>query len=138
MSRKDVFHDSVRRGLEKDHWHISSDPLKLEWEDFKVKIDIAAERLIAAEREEEKIAVEVKSFVSASPVSDFHVALGQFLNYRMMLEIKEPERELYLAVPLETYETFFQGSFMQAVTKRYSLKIIVYEPTSEEIVKWIS
>lgn len=29
----------------------------------KVKIDLAAERLIAAERGEEKIAVEIKSFI---------------------------------------------------------------------------
>ncbi|PZO12329.1 MAG: fatty-acid oxidation protein subunit alpha [Leptolyngbya foveolarum] len=137
MSRRDVFHESVRRGLEKEQWSISSDPLRLEWEDFKVKIDIAAERLIAAEREEEKIAVEVKSFISASPVSDFHVALGQFLNYRLMLEVKEPDRKLYLAVPLETYETFFQGEFMQVTTERHKLRILVYEPMLEEIVRWI-
>ncbi|MBE9063749.1 element excision factor XisH family protein [cf. Phormidesmis sp. LEGE 11477] len=110
----------------------------LSWEDFKVKIDLAAERLIIAERKEEKIAVEVKSFISASPVSDFHVALGQFLNYRMMLEIEEPDRKLYLAVPLEIHATFFQGSFMKAAVKRHSLKIIVYEPTVEEIVQWIN
>ncbi len=102
-----------------------------------MKIDIAAERLIAAEREEEKIAVEVKSFISASPVSDFHVALGQFLNYRLMLEVKEPDRKLYLAVPLETYETFFQGEFMQVTTERHKLRILVYEPMLEEIVRWI-
>jgi len=137
MSRKDVFHLSVRRGLEKEQWHISSDPLKLEWQDYKVKIDLAAERLIAAERGEEKIAVEVKSFVSTSPVSDFHVALGQFLNYKMSLELMEPSRELYLAVPVEVYETFFQSPFPKAVTERYKLKIIVYEPTLEEIIQWI-
>ena len=68
---------------------------------------------------------------------NLHVALGQFLNYRMMLEIKEPDRELYLAVPLEIYNTFFQGPFLKAVTERYKLKIIVYEPTLEEIVQWI-
>lgn len=81
MSAKDLFHDAVRRGLEKDQWQISSDPLELEWEDVTVKIDLAAERLIAAERGEEKIAVEIKSFISPSPISDFHTALGQFLNY---------------------------------------------------------
>ena len=54
MSRKDVFHDSVRRGLEKEKWYISSDPLELKWQDNRVKIDLAAEKLIAAERGEEK------------------------------------------------------------------------------------
>jgi hypothetical protein len=128
----------VRHGLEKDQWRISNDPLELEWEEVKVKIDLAAERLIAAERGEEKIAVEIKSFISPSPVSDFHTALGQFLNYRIMLEVKEPERELHLAIPIDTYETFFQSRFAQMAVERYQLKLMVYNPVSEEIVRWIS
>ena len=75
MSARDIFHDAVRRGLEKEQWQISSDPLELRWEEVRVKIDLAAERLISAERGEEKIAVEIKSFISPSPVSDFHTAL---------------------------------------------------------------
>lgn len=138
MSNRDLFHDAVRRGLEKDRWHISNDPLELEWEEVKVKIDLAAERLIAAERGEEKIAVEIKSFIGTSLISDFHTALGQFLNYRIMLEVKEPERLLYLAVPLETYETFFQSRFAQTAMERHKLSLIVYNPVSEEIVQWIS
>lgn len=138
MSNRDLFHDAVRRGLEKDRWHISNDPLELEWEEVKVKIDLAAERLIAAERGEEKIAVEIKSFIGTSLISDFHMALGQFLNYRIMLEVKEPERLLYLAVPLETYETFFQSRFAQTAMERHKLSLIVYNPVSEEIVQWIS
>ena len=94
MSKKDVFHEAVRSGLEKEQWQISHDPLELEWEEVKVKIDLAAERLIAAERGETKIAVEIKSFVSPSPISDFHTALGQFLNYRIMLAEKESDRRL--------------------------------------------
>jgi len=138
MSAKDLFHDAVRRGLEKDQWRISSDPLELEWEEVKVKIDLAAERLIAAERGETKIAVEIKSFISPSPISDFHTALGQFLNYRIMLEVKEPDRQLYLAVPLETYDTFFQSRFAQTAIERHQLDLIVYNPILEEIVQWIS
>lgn len=138
MAARDLFHTAVKHGLEKDQWRISSDPLELDWEEVKVKIDLAAERLIAAERGEEKIAVEIKSFVSPSPVSDFHTALGQFLNYRIMLEVKEPERELYLAIPIDTYETFFQSRFAQTAVERYQLKLIVYNPISEEIVRWIS
>ncbi len=138
MSAKDLFHEAVRRGLEKDQWIITDDPLQLEWEEIKVKIDLAAERLIAAERGEEKIAVEIKSFIGTSAISDFHTALGQFLNYRIMLEVNEPERLLYLAIPLETYETFFQSQFAQMIINRYQLKFIVYEPVTEEIVQWRS
>jgi len=138
MSAKDLFHEAVRRGLEKDQWHISNDPLELEWEEVKVKIDLAAERLIAAERGEEKIAVEIKSFISPSPISDFHTALGQFLNYRIMLEVKDPTRQLYLAIPLDTYDSFFQSRFAQVAIERHQLKLIVYNPIIEEIVQWIN
>jgi hypothetical protein len=138
MSARDLFHQAVKRGLEKDQWQISSDPLELEWEEVKVKIDLAAERLLAAERGEEKIAVEIKSFTSPSPISDFHTALGQFLNYRIMLEVNEPDRQLYLAVPLDTYEIFFQSRFAQIAIERHYLKLIVYNPITEEIVTWIN
>jgi len=135
---KDLFHDAVRRGLEKNQWIVTDDPLELELEEITVKIDLAAERLIAAERGEEKIAVEIKSFIGTSAISDFHTALGQFLNYRIMLEINEPERLLYLAVPRETYQTFFQSRFAQLAIDRYQIKLIVYDPIMEEIVQWIN
>lgn len=135
---KDLFHDAVRRGLEKDQWIITDDPLELEWEEITVKIDLAAERLIAAERGEEKIAVEIKSFIGTSAISDFHTALGQFLNYRIMLEVNEPDRLLYLAVPIETYQTFFQSRFARLAHERHQLKLIVYDPTTEEISQWIN
>lgn len=45
MGAKDLFHEAVRRGLEKDQWTITDDSLELEWEEVKVKIDLAAERL---------------------------------------------------------------------------------------------
>jgi hypothetical protein len=138
MSAKDLFHEAVKRGLEKDQWMITDDPLELEWEEVKVKIDLAPERLIAAKRGEERIAVEIKSFIGTSAISDFHTALGQFLNYRIMLEAKEPDRQLYLAIPLETYDTFFQSQFARTVKERYQLKLIVYEPLNEEIVQWIN
>ena len=117
MSAKDLFHNAVRRGLQKELWTITHDPLELELEEITFKIDLAAERLIAAEKAEEKIAVEIKSVVGASTVSDFHTALGQFLNYRIMLEANGSERLLYLAVPLETFETFFQTRFAQIVVQ---------------------
>ena len=55
-----------------------------------------------------------------------------------MLEVNEPDRLLYLAVPLDTYETFFQSRFAQVAIERHRLKLIVYNPIAEEIVKWIN
>lgn len=70
-------------------------------------VDLAAEQPMAAQRRTAKIAVEVKSFISLSVISDFHAAHGQFLDHRYALESEEPIRVLCLAVPDKTYQTFF-------------------------------
>lgn len=102
-----------------------------------MSIDLAAEKLIAAERENEKIAVEVKSFLEkSSAISEFHTALGQFINYRGALRRRDPERIVYLAVPLTTYRTFFQLDFPHEMVEENRVKIIVYDVESEVIVEW--
>jgi hypothetical protein len=106
---KDVFHQQVKNALIKDGWNITHDPLTIRIsEAVKLQIDLAAETTIAAERDSEKIAVEIKSFVGDSDISAFHTALGQYLNYCQALEEQEPDRMVYLAIPLETYQDFFQ------------------------------
>lgn len=139
MSAKDKFHESVKNGLQKQEWVITNDPLRIEYgEEDEVRIDLGAERLLAAQKKDEKIAVEVKSFLNDSALSDFHLALGQFLNYRLVLKEKDRERILYLAVPIYAYESFFQRDLPKAVIKQYELKLIVYDPIEEVIVKWIN
>jgi hypothetical protein len=137
MSAKDRFHDAVKRGLQKEQWAITHDPLKIKFgEDDEIKIDLGAERLLGAEKLGEKIAVEVKSFLSDSALFDFHLALGQFLNYRLVLEALEPERTLYLAVPIAAYESFFIRDLPQASIRKHQVKLIVYNPVDEVLVKW--
>lgn len=137
MAAKDKFHGAVRIALEKDGWKITDDPLRLEVGGTKLEIDLGAEQLLAAERGEEKIAVEIKSFLSDSPLTDYHAALGQFLNYRLALEISEPTRILYLAVPVGTYEVFFKREFAQISVEKYQIKLLIYDQINEVIVQWI-
>lgn len=85
MSAKDIFHDVVRVGLEKEGWVITADPLSLKFGDSQIYIDLGAERILAAEKGDEKIAVEVKTFASDSVMFSFHLAIGQFINYQVAL-----------------------------------------------------
>jgi XisH protein len=136
---KDVFHQQVKNALIKDGWNITHDPLTIRIsEAVKLQIDLAAESAIGAERDAEKIAVEIKSFVGDSDISAFHTALGQYLNYCQALEEQEPERIVYLAVPVETYGDFFQLPFMQRALRRYQIKLIIYDPKLEDIQQWIN
>lgn len=135
---KDIFHQQVKTALIKDGWIVTHDPLTIRIsEAVKLQIDLAAENAIAAERDIEKIAVEIKSFIGDSDISAFHTALGQYLNYCQALEEQEPERIVYLAVPDETYQDFFQLPFIQRAIKRYQVKLMIYDPKRQEILQWI-
>jgi hypothetical protein len=138
MPAKDIFHDAVKSGLEKEGWTITADPLWLQVENSEAYVDLAAEKMIAARKGEEKIAVEIKSFVGRSRSGDFHNALGQFLNYRLLLTEVEPDRMLYLAVPLDVYQSFFGQWLPRKAIAQYDLKIIVYDPAKEVLVKWLT
>jgi hypothetical protein len=133
---KDLFHEAVKKALIKEKWVITEDPLKIQIGGVKLEIDLAAEKVFAAEREGQKIAVEIKSFLKSSNITDFHAALGQFLNYRLALKMIEPDRTLFLAVPNDIWDSFFQESFIQEAVKEYKIKLVVYNPVEETIVIW--
>jgi hypothetical protein len=139
MSAKDVFHEVVKTALQKDGWQITNDPLTISVGGVNLSIDLGAEKLIAAEREGQKIAVEVKSFLErSSAISEFHTALGQFINYRGALRRRQPERILYLAVPLTTYKTFFQLDFPKEMIAENQVKMLIYDVEQEVIFQWIN
>lgn len=62
MSAKDVFHEVVKKALQKDGWQITHDPLSISVGSVNVSIDLAAEKLITAEREGEKLLLKLKVF----------------------------------------------------------------------------
>jgi len=136
MPSKDLFHDTVKTALEKDAWTVTDEHLFIQVEDIDFYIDLTAERILAAEKTGQKIAVEVKSFLGASDVTEFHTALGQCLNYRSALRLTEPDRTLYLAVPVDVYDEFFSRRFIQRIIVEYHLKLIIFNPAREEIVQW--
>ena len=135
---KDIFHDLVRDGLEKEGWTITDDPYRIELEKVNFQVDLAAEKIIAAQKDNQKIAVEIKSFLNPSAVTDFYGALGQFLSYRLVLRTIEPERVLFLAIPLDAYEDFFQSTFAQLAINEYQLKLIIYDSEQGGLTKWIN
>ena len=139
MAAKDRFHDVVKTSLQKDGWKITHDPLTLRVDAVTdLHIDLGAEMLIAAEREGEKIAIEIKSFLGQSAINDFHGALGQFINYRYALADLDPDRTLYLAISLPTYEGIFARRFIQSVIERVKVSLLIYDTEQEVIVKWLT
>ncbi|MEC4986978.1 MAG: XisH family protein [Oscillatoria sp. PMC 1068.18] len=136
MSAKDRFHEIFKRALQKEGWQITHDPLWIQVDGIiDMYIDLGAEKIIAAEREGQKIAVEIKSFLSPSTLSEFHTALGQYINYRYALSKRQSERVLYLAVPQNIYNIFFQRSFIQSVIQDNQVKLLIFDVEKEEIIR---
>ena len=104
---RDKIHGAVKNALIRDGWTITADPFVIEFEEVELKADLAAERTIAAERGSERIAVEVKSFLSHSPVRDLQQAIGQYEMYRNYLQTLEPDRVVFLAISEFTWLDFF-------------------------------
>ncbi len=138
MPRLDVYHDVVKVALIKDGWTITHDPLTIEFEDLTVYADLGAEKIIAAQRCEQKIAVEIKVFRTPSPVTELERAIGQYYLYLTFIAKQEPDRALYLAIPERTYLNFFQRPSIQVFIKERGISFFVFNPEQEEIVKWIT
>ena len=81
--------------------------------------------------------MEIKSFLSPSPVSELEKALGQYELYSLILEDEDPDRALYLAISDLTFNEFFAEEIGQRVLRKKNLRVIVFDPNTQEIVQWI-
>ncbi|MBD1921300.1 hypothetical protein H6F77_09370 [Microcoleus sp. FACHB-831] len=50
--------------------------------------------------------------------------------------MSEPDRTLYLAIPFDTFDSFFQERFVQESVRLYQLKLVVYDPQKEVVIEW--
>lgn len=94
--------------------------------------------MLAAEKAESKIAVEIKSFTGRSDVDDLEKALGQYVLYQDILTELEPERVLYLAIPNSIFVDLFEEPIGKLLLKNHRLKLITFEPKQEAIKQWIT
>ncbi|MDJ0600949.1 MAG: XisH family protein [Crocosphaera sp.] len=138
MPAKDIYHDAVKNALIKDGWRITDDPLILSIGKKDLFIDLGAEKLIAAEKDEQKIAVEIKSFIGNSQVHDLENALGQYILYYEVLLAKKDQRLLYLAIKESAYQEVFEEPIGQILLKRKIIKLLVFDAKKETILQWIS
>ena len=137
MPALDRYHEPVRKALVKDGWTITDDPLQLSVGKRTLSVDLGAERsLIGAERNQQRIAVEIKTFGGVSPVADLQQAVGQFVMYKSILSQAEPDRELYLAVSEEVRDSILSEEVGQIMLRDYIDRLFYFSVEREEIVTW--
>ena len=135
---RDKFHEQAKQALINDGWTITHDPYPLKDKTRKVNydIDLGAERLLAAEKGTEKIAVEVKNFLQASFSHEFHGVLGQYLIYIRGLRTIEPERVLYLAIPVYVDIRLKDHLLLLEIIEEFNVRIIVFDEETSTITSW--
>ncbi|GGA02168.1 element excision factor XisH family protein [Okeania sp. KiyG1] len=137
MPTKDRYHDNCKNALIKDSWTITHDPLRLRWGSKDMYVDLGAEKLLIAEKNQNKIAVEIKTFAAMSEVNALENALGQYLLYRSVISRTEPDRKLYLAIPSIVYADIFEDGLGKIITEDYQLLLLIFDINLEEIIEWI-
>jgi len=138
MPARDAIHDAVRNALVKDDWTIIHDPYILEFEELIVFPDLAADRSLAAEREDERVVIEAKTFEGRSVVYELEHAVGQYQLYRILLRAIDSRCKLFLCVTQEVYENIFQRPGIECVIRELDIGLLVIDPEREVIVKWTS
>lgn len=138
---KDFFHEAVKSALIDDGWTITHDPYKFEEKvdmGRGLQIDLGAERFIGAAKGNDKIAIEIKSFLGLSLSYQFHQAVGQYLNYRAGLMLQEPDRIVFLAIPKESYLEIEETPMFKLSCEINKINIIVYDLKNDKILSWIN
>jgi hypothetical protein len=138
MAANDQIYPAVKAALIKDGWAIVDDPLTIVYKETTLFADLAAERALAAQRGNERIVVEIKSFLGASLIHDLEQALGQYGLYRTFLKKTEPNSILYMAVGTLTFSTFFQRESIQEAMIDHHVRMLVVDLASEEVTQWIN
>jgi hypothetical protein len=138
MPSRDIYHNTVKNALEKNGWQITADPLFIKYGEINLHIDLAADNMLAAEKNGEQIAIEIKSFSGLSLIHEFHAAIGQFINYRIALQKTKSDRKLYLAIENKTYQTLFKHMLVKDVIAIQQISYFVFDAEKEEINQWQS
>lgn len=138
MPAKDKVHDIVKNALINDGWTITHDPYSMKLGSADLFVDLGAEKLIAAEKGNAKIAVEVKSFLGKSIISETQDAIGQFLMYQVVMSEFEANRVLYLAIEEEIFDNEFSDALKTLLLEKLNINLLIFRASKEGIVKWLT
>jgi len=136
MPALDQCHHQVVRALQKDGWVITDQPLYLSTEKRQVYIDIGAQQSGNGSRK--RIAViEVKCFLDTDKMTtDLYIAVGQYLFYRAVIADRNINAPLYLSVPENIYNEFFDA-IARTVMSENQIKLVIVNLETETIAQWI-
>src|SRR5207253_8017928 len=132
MPADDTIYLAVNNALIKDGWTITHDPYRIEFGTDNLYADLGAERtVVAAERDIEKIAVEIKSFLAPSMLREFQTAFGQFMLYRTLMEDTDPDRRLFVAVSETVYDDICARPALRRLIEKQPVPFVLIRLVTE-------
>lgn len=139
MPQRDALHGIVEQALVNDGWRITDDPYVISYGERFLFVDLGAveDRFVGAEREGERIVVEIKRLQGRSAIADLEQAIGQYVLYRLLLGQVEPEREIYMAVTNIVFDGLFSEPIGELVIDQLPLKLVVIDVEKVEVEQWI-
>ncbi|MFN4254679.1 MAG: element excision factor XisH family protein [Saprospiraceae bacterium] len=137
MPAIDFIHPTVRAALEKDGWKIINDPLFIPVEGLSgLFIDLAAQHILEAERDGEKIAVEIKGFGEQSLTHDFYLALGQVLVYKHAMAEQGLDWPLFLAMPTQEFSRLEKVPLFIQLLDKFTINLLIVDIENQSITSW--
>lgn len=135
---RDKIHTPVKEALIQEGWLITDDPLYIKVGTLTVFVDLGAEQIIGAEKDGERIAVEVKTFGNPSFMTALYEAVGKYAVYRKALKLDESDRILYLAMPEDVYDRYSKEPLFIGSLDDENINLILFDTTIEKITRWIT
>jgi hypothetical protein len=146
MPKKDLLHDMVAQALAKDGWQITADPYVISFGERFLFVDLGAmqatsdgipAQLVGAERDGQRIAVEIKQFPGKSVIKDLEQAIGQYVLYRLLLNKVDSGRELYLGITDIVFDEIFSEPIGELVIEELPLQLLVIDVQEVKVQQWI-
>lgn len=126
MPARDALHDPVKLALMRSGWTITDDPYVISYGERFLFVDLGVEsQCIGAEKDNYRIAIEVKEFRGRSIIAELEQAIGQYMLYQLLLAQVDPERYLYLAVSVQVYNEIFREPIGELVIRDLPLNLLV-------------
>ena len=143
MPKRDSIHQVVRDALVKDGWRITDDPYVISYGERFLFIDLGATELpnssqiIGAQRQDQKIAVEIKDFRGRSAITNLEQAIGQYILYKLLLDQVDQGRKIYLAITDIAYDEIFSEPIGELVINGLPMHLLVIDTEKVEVKQWI-
>lgn len=135
MPAYDVCHEQIVRALQKEGWRVDDRPQRLNYDERSIFIDVRATRSMNGSSQQ-ILLIEIKCFIDRdSTTRELYTAIGQYIIYRALLNERNLNIPLYLAIPDDVYHDIFDSTVQRAI-KDSQIKLVIVNLESEVITLW--